>query len=184
MNQIRSLRIDLQEFEFNSENRRILRKTEWVELESLNIPLEESKYDYNIHKMGKEFYYKKNNEYVFSAAKIKELILDSDKTNFNNLLKFKDSETGLTLGYAISLETENIFHYAFPFYDLSSKRENLGMGMILKSIEYSIEHQKKYFYLGSVYTTKSRYKLQFNNIEWWDQREWSKDIEKLKKILT
>ena len=83
MNQTRGLRIDLNKFELSSENKRILKKTEELELAVNLIPYAE--YDWSIHKMGKEFYETKFGEKTFSAQKIKELITDKDKSNFNKL---------------------------------------------------------------------------------------------------
>lgn len=209
MEQIRSMRIKLSGFEFNSENRRILRKTEILNIKTINLPIPLENYDYHIHKIGKDFYKARNNgEDVFSASKIRELVVDESKSNFNVLLKFTHIETKEIIGYAICHETENILHYAYPFYNLSIDYKNLGMGMILSAISYKLKatlnvqsadrpiksnlkynpqtsnlEYKSYFYLGSLHDEKSKYKLQFNNIEWWDGDYWSKDVEKVKKLL-
>ena len=130
MNQTRSLRIDLEKFELSSENRRILSKTEELNLSTQTIPYTE--YDWTIHKMGKEFYETKFGEKTFSAQKIKELITDKDKSNFNKLFVYnKDNQN---IGYCIVLETKNTLHYCYPFYDLESNYQNIGMGMMLKTI--------------------------------------------------
>lgn len=181
MNQVQSLRIHLENFEFNSENRRILRKVEDLKMEVINLPLDNENYDCRIHKIGKDFYFTKNNKEVFSAAKIKELVTNSDKSNFNTLLKF--SINNEVVGYVICYRSEDILHYSYPFYDLTKDVPNLGMGMIMKSIEYSKTINLKYFYLGSISTPKSLYKLQFNNMEYFDGKTWSRDFEKLKSII-
>ncbi len=183
MDQIRSLRVVLEDFELNSENRRILRKTKGLDVETINLPIKEENYDFNIHKLGKEFYFQKNQEKVFTASKIKELVTDGEKSNFNKLLQF--SFENETVGYSICYESENIFHYAFPFYELNHNLKNLGMGMILLALKYAIENNKQYFYLGSVHSEKSLYKLQFNNMEWWNSgaHNWETDIDKLKDII-
>ena len=179
MNQTRSLRIDLNKFELSSENRRILGKTEDLVLSTHPIPY--AQYNWTIHKMGKEFYGKKFGEKTFSAQKIKELITDKDKSNFNKLLVYtKDTKN---IGYCISLETENTFHYCYPFYDLESNYQNLGMGMMLKAIVCAKKSGKKYFYLGSFQRQSYVYKLQFSGLEWFDGEKWQKDIDLLKEEL-
>lgn len=182
MDLITSLRIKLEGFEFNSENRRIFKKTENLLLTTKEIPLKDDEYSYTIHMIGKDFYRRKNDSEVFSASKIKELITDGIKSNFNKLLVYKIEEQ--TIGYCISYETEHIFHYCYPFYDLNIENKNIGMGMIVKAIEYAKNTGKKYFYLGSVHTPKSLYKLQFNNLEWFDGSLWQTDLEKLKLNVT
>lgn len=179
MNQTRSLRIDLNKFELSSENRRILGKTEDLNLTAHPIPY--AQYDWSIHKMGKEFYEKKFGEKTFSAQKIKELITNKDKSNFNKLLVYtKDNQN---LGYCIALETQSIFHYCYPFYDFESNYQNIGMGMMLKAIVATKEAGKKYIYLGSFQRPSDTYKLQFAGLEWFDGTEWKNDLEKLKDEL-
>jgi arginyl-tRNA--protein-N-Asp/Glu arginylyltransferase len=144
--QTRSLRIDLAKFKLSSENRRILKKNESVLLQTQTIPY--PKYDWKIGKMGKDFYTAKFGDGTFSANKIKELLTDSEKSNFNRLLayviarshndeaislqterllnyqKIASSVLGpsrndtVGIGYAICLETNDLLHYCYPFYHL------------------------------------------------------------------
>jgi len=215
MNQTRSLRIDLSKFELSSENKRVLKKTEDLILSASPIPYAE--YDWNIHKMGKEFYEKKIGEKMFSAQKIKELITDKNKSNFNKLFvyilslrggRFASADAaipGLALpsdgiasprlsgtrndsvvGYCITLETGNILHYCYPFYNLQPTTYNLqpntGMGMMLKAIIWAKNNNKKYVYLGSFQRPTDTYKLQFSGLEWFDGNEWERDLNKLKLL--
>jgi arginyl-tRNA--protein-N-Asp/Glu arginylyltransferase len=179
MSQTRSLRIDLNKFELSSENRRILGKTEELSLSSHPIPY--ANYDWSIHKMGKEFYEKKFGEKIFSAQKIKELVTDKNKSNFNKLLVY--TKEGKNIGYCIALETKNTSHYCYPFYDLESNYQNLGMGMMLKAIVRAKEGGKKYIYLGSFQRQSDVYKLQFSGLEWFDGKQWQEDIDSLKEEL-
>lgn len=179
MNQTRSLRIDLSKFELSSENRRVLGKTEELILSAHPIPY--ARYDWSIHKMGKEFYAKKFGEKTFSAQKIKELVTDKNKSNFNKLLVYTKDDKNL--GYCIALETENIFHYCYPFYDFESNYQNIGMGMMLKAIILAKEAGKKYVYLGSFQRPSDVYKLQFSGLEWFDGNQWHEDIDGLKEEL-
>lgn len=191
MNQTRSLRIDLQKFELSSENRRILGKTEDLILSVSSIPYTD--YDWKIHKMGKEFYAKKFSEktpapnrpagsgLVFSAQKIKELITDKEKSNFNKLFVY--NKDGKNIGYCITLETNNALHYCYPFYDLEPNYQNLGMGMMLKAIVWAKKNNKKHIYLGSFQRPTDVYKLQFAGLEWFDGNEWKNDLDKLKDEL-
>ncbi len=179
MNQTRSLRIALNNFELSSENRRILGKTEELNLSVHSTPYVE--YNWSIHKMGKEFYEKKFGEKTFSAQKIKELITNKDKSNFNKLFVY--TKDGKNIGYCIALETKNISHYCYPFYGLESDYQNLGMGMMLKAIVLAKESGKKYIYLGSFQRPSDVYKLQFSGLEWFDGSQWREEIDGLKEEL-
>lgn len=178
-NQTRSLRINLDAFELSSENKRILKKTEDLVLSAFPIPYE--KYTWNIHKMGKEFYEQKFGEKTFGAQKIKELITNSEKSNFNQLLTYSlDADT---IGYCITLETKNITHYCYPFYNLTINYPNLGMGMMLQAIVQAKKENKKYIYLGSAQRPTDTYKLQFNGLEWFDGQKWQTNTDELKQLL-
>jgi len=180
MNKTRSFRIDLDDFEMSSENRRIERKSDDLILETATIPYKE--YSWQIAKLGKDFYEKKFGDKTFSANKIKEL-LTSEKTNFNFLLIYKDKETKKPLAYVICKETENIIHYSYPFYIQDEKRSSRGLGMMILAIQYAKNNGKKYIYLGSLQRPTDTYKLQFQGGEWFDGQKWQRDINPLKEIL-
>ncbi len=172
MQQTRSIRIDLSKFELSSENKRILKKIEGIEIRSDNIPYD--KYDWKIGKIGKDFYESRKAD--FSANKIKELITDS-KSNFNLLLNFSD------IGFAICYYNKDIIHYSYPFYNIEKTGKDMGLGMMIKSIIWAKEKGLKYIYLGSLQRPSDVYKLQFSGIEWFDENKWSGDLEEVKKVL-
>lgn len=197
MYQTRSLRINLNKFKLNSENRRVLKHVESVEINTSAIPYPD--YDWTIHKLGKDFYSKKFGEKTFSAQKIKELITDKEKSNFNRVLNYfapikilkhiayKDTDdkraNHYTIGYCIALETKNTLHYCYPFYHLDSPIQNLGLGMMIKAIVLAQEADKKYIYLGSASRPTDTYKLKFEGLEWFDGRDWQTNLAKLKQEL-
>lgn len=164
MDQTRSLRIDLSKFEFSSENRRILRKNESLNLNVRTLPIDKENYDWQIHKIGKDFYSTKFGDETFSANKIKELLTTSH--NFSHLFEY--SRGNEVVGYCIVITTDKILHYCYPFYRLDIDTNNLGMGMMLKAIEYAKTSCKEYIYLGSVQRESDKYKLQFKGLEVWN----------------
>ena len=206
VNQTRSLRIDLSKFELSSENRRVLRKTENVTLEALPLPYVD--YTWHIGKLAKDFYDTKFGDRTFTANKIKELMTDPEKRNFNVVLVYWTSpptplleergalnpsplgggikgEGSNVIGYAICYQNSKILHYCYPFYSLITTHyslSNTGLGMMLKALVLAKEQNKKYFYLGSFQRPTDTYKLQFTGLEWWDGQEWKKDLEELKNL--
>lgn len=178
-NQTRSLRLDLKNFALSSENKRILKKTEDLQLTVSPIPY--ANYSWQIHKMGKDFYEQKFGEKTFSAQKIKELITEPNQSNFNRLFIY--TQNNEPLGYCIALETQHILHYCYPFYNLQTAPTNTGMSMMLRAIVWAQEQGKQFIYLGSAQRPTDTYKLQFSGLEWFDGSVWVKDTDKLKQIL-
>ena len=197
MYQTRSIRINLNEFKLSSENRRILKHTETVEVKVTSVPYPD--YDWTIHKMGKDFYSTKFGEKTFSAQKIKELITNPTKSNFNRVLAYsglptmmkhialKDNNdklsTAYPLGYCVALETDTLLHYCYPFYNLKSNIKDLGLGMMIRAIILAQESGKKYIYLGSASRPTDTYKLQFSGIEWFDGHRWQTNLSALKSEI-
>ena len=213
MIQTRSLRIDLNKFELNSENRRILNKNQDLAFRIRSLPLED--YSWEIHAMGKDFYTKRFGDGTMSASKIKEMFQEPDKSNMNSVFDFKYqpqgsnenprsyvehifgantakdldkvlNKDGIIVGYCLAYQNDEIIHYAYPFYDLDvPKEQSLGIGMMTKAINWAKDSRKKYIYLGSVVEPSSKYKLQFNGAEWFDieSGNWSDDQEKLKELI-
>ncbi|MDP2593542.1 MAG: hypothetical protein Q8P52_02760 [bacterium] len=191
MHQTRSARIDLSKFELSSENRRILKKCEGLEMEKLPLPLSlssddtryaihDTRYSWPIGKMAKDFYQSRGAE--FSANKVKELLTDNSKSNFNCLLRYTLHATRHTSSYAICYDSPNIFHYSYPFYDINAPKDT-GLGMMLLAIQKAKEDGRKYFYIGSLQRHSDTYKLQFEGMEWFDGNEWNTDMEAIKKLL-
>jgi len=176
MQQTRSLRIDLSKFELSSENKRVLKKNEGLDLNIKTIPYEN--YEWTIGKMAKDFYDKKFGKGVFSANKIKELLTNPDKSNFDTLFVY--SFEGNNIGYSICVATDEIMHYSYPFYSLQA---NPGMGMMIMAISAAKQNNKQYIYLGSAQRPTDVYKLQFKGLEWFDGSHWNNDLNKLKEIL-
>ncbi|CAG1021528.1 hypothetical protein DOJK_01057 [Patescibacteria group bacterium] len=181
-NQTRSLRIDLSKFELNSENKRILKKNEDLIIKYHILPYKN--YTWEIHKLGKEFYSVKFGDGTMSAAKIKEMFTDTNKSNLNGAFKYLLDNA--IAGYALVYANEDILHYAYPFYDLNLPKDlNVGMGMMLKAILWAKENNRKYIYLGSVTDQKAKYKLQFEGLEWFNTNDerWLNDLDQLKALL-
>lgn len=182
MQQTRSMRVRLADFDLSSENRRILRKTEYLHLTVQPLPY--AAYNWSIGKLAKDFYDTKFGEGTFSANKVKELLCE-EASNFNRLLIYSREAQAAShkpLGYCIAHETESLLHYSYPFYDLNADK-NTGMGMMLRAIVWAKKQGKTYCYLGSAQRPSDTYKLQFDGIEWFDGEIWQTDTDRLKELL-
>ena len=208
MQQTRSVRIDLSKFSLTSENRRIFKKTTEMSEPTLNqLPLKD--YDFKLGKLAKDFYDTKFGPGIMSAQKVKEMLTDASKSNFNTLLRYSintgsiDTETAGNLvdsqmiqqnhttmttgqnclGYAICMKNSSILHYSYPFYDLTVTSKDTGLGMMIRAIEYAKAANLKFVYLGSLQRPTDTYKLQFDGLEWFDGKEWQTDLQEVKRLL-
>jgi arginyl-tRNA--protein-N-Asp/Glu arginylyltransferase len=116
-----------------------------------------------------------------SSQKIKEMLTDTQKSNFNSLFVY--SNTTEAIGYTICHSSASLLHYSYPFYDLEKAPKDTGMGMMVRAIEYAKNAGMKYAYLGSLQRPSDTYKLQFEGMEWFDGSEWKKDLDEAKKVL-
>lgn len=180
MNQTRSFRINLKKYESSSENRRILRKAENLVLSVENIPYAD--YSWKVGKLAKDFY-EKFGDMVFTANKVRELLTDAAKSNFNRLFIYTDKKSNAIVGYVIAFKSNRIIHYSFPFYIEDSHESSRGLGMMTMAIEWAKQLGKDYIYLGSLQRPSDTYKLQFAGAEWFDGERWRTDMEPLKNIL-
>ena len=181
MNQTRSLRIRLSNFDLTSENKRVLKHIEGMQLLQKQLPLAFEDYDWEIAKLAKEFYEQKFGSKTFTANKVRELLTNPFKSNYNSIFIY--TFKGERVGYAICFETEKVLHYAYPFYDLEKFNNNFGMGMMLLAIQRAKANGMEYIYLGSATKPSDKYKLQFKGLEWSNGRVWNVDIEELKRII-
>ncbi len=210
MQQTRSVRIDLSKFAMTSENRRILKKAGGLILQRAELALKD--YDYSLGKLAKDFYETKFGPGVMSAQKIKEMLTDVEKSNFNVLLTYSAnpkvcdkedlseaveaenepsssrtngvSSESHTLGFAICYSNKDILHYSYPFYDLKLAPKDMGLAMMTLAIQYAKEAGVKYVYLGSLQRPTDTYKLQFEGLEWFDGKAWKTDLDEVKKTLS
>jgi arginyl-tRNA--protein-N-Asp/Glu arginylyltransferase len=160
-----------------SENRRILKKIEGLDLNITKLPIQN--YHWSIGKMAKDFYESKFGQGTFSANKIKELLTDESKSNFNTLFAYLLNKE--EIGHTICHTTNKLLHYSYPFYQLD--KSGLGMGMMIMAIVAAKENGFEYIYLGSAQRPTDKYKLQFSGLEWFDGKNWSEDLDELKQQL-
>ncbi len=185
MQQTRSVRIDLSKFELTSENRRILKKAALDGFETISTPW--AHYDLRVGKLAKDFYTAKFGPNIMSAFKVKEMMTNPARNNFNEVLIFSSDSTAI--GWTICYKNTELLHYSYPFYDLNVSSKDMGLGMMIRAIQYARDSDVKYAYLGSLQRPGDTYKLQFAGLEWFDggpdgSNKWSTDIDRAKRILS
>ena len=173
----RSLRINVENFVDSSENRRVNRK-----IEPLNI-------DFDLIDR-RELMSKDTALFSFCSTYAKERIgagMPDDRLEY---ILHKDlathffyfSQESQPVGYVLAVITGKILHYWFSFFSTTVLNEYpIGKWMMWVTIQWAKNNGLKYVYLGTCYGTKSLYKARdFKGVEFFDGNRWNSDISELK----
>jgi arginyl-tRNA--protein-N-Asp/Glu arginylyltransferase len=175
----RQIRVNLGKFKPSSENRRILRKGEGIEVKV--VPRE--KYDYTPERRQ---FFKTYADIKFGKDVMSFERLDSlfNSPIISHLLVFTDTKTGAEIGVAtLYMEDKELAYYYYAFYDLNYYARNLGMFMMTSAVALFAEKNFKHLYLGTCYSQTALYKTQFPGAEFFNGFRWSNDLDELKFII-
>ena len=75
--------------------------------------------------------------------------------------------------------SNSVFSTQFA-WDYENPKLYLGKYANLAEIDYCMEHDKDYMYLGFGYEKSCIYKADYEGFEFWTGEEWSDDIERFK----
>lgn len=173
----RSARISLENFIFNSENRRIAKKFDG-QFQKERIPL--SKFNLRDEKFLSfcvEYFEKRHGPNVMPRERLL-FILESGL--FSDIVIYKTG--GALKAYIFEPADNEMSHFWYSFYDLELIYKSLGMYLMVDAVRAASDAGKRYFYLGTVYGDRALYKTNFDNLEWWTGSEWSGDTKKLKEL--
>ena len=179
----RSTRVRLSNFELSSENRRILKKTE--NLNFSVIPVDQFEYTPVVQKFCKVFADETFGKGVMPAAAIRKIL--SEGGNCTHVMVFGSGvgdtrRIAPTVGYVGVVVHGHFLHYVHPFYDLDGD-PNLGMGMMVRAVQWAKDQTKQFAYLGTCYGESALYKTQFKGFEFFNGWRWSGDIGELKYLI-
>jgi arginyl-tRNA--protein-N-Asp/Glu arginylyltransferase len=175
----RNIRVDLAKFKPSSENRRILRKGEGIQMKL--VPRAE--FDFSAAR--KQFYLKyAEARYGAGVMPPERLELLFNSPLATHVMVFTDSQTGEELGAILFyLEAPRVAFYRFSFYDLNHFNRNLGMYLMTSATVYFAEQKYAHLYLGTCYSERALYKTQFAGLEYFNGFRWSDNVEELKYQL-
>lgn len=157
-------RSNLANFNLNSENRRILRKTEDFYFEK--IKLENFKFDLSFQK--KIFNWVKQLGWDFPVSSIKNIFTDHI---FNYLYVWKNKDHQ-EVAYSICYFSNTISHIAYVFYDPEYSHGNLPIRLVLQTIIDSQEANLNYCYLGRFSSNTGFYKRNMPGFEYFKDNTW------------
>lgn len=175
----RHIRVALGKFTPSSENRRILRKGEGVEVKL--VPRAEFEFT-----PARREFCKRYTDAKFGASGMSYKRLDSlfNSPVTSHVLLFTETATGAEIGIAtLYLEGDRMAFYYYAFYELTHTNRSLGLFMMTTAAKLFAERGCGHLYLGSCYSESALYKTQFSGFEFFNGVRWSENLEELKFIL-
>lgn len=175
----RSVRIDLATFEPGSENRRVQRKFENLNVEVNWVPVTEfDREDEGFVSFCSDY----------SRQRFKGGEMEADRLEYILGSPFLTDIVVYTIegkraGYVFVGQNEDLVHYWYSFYELEDFQDlPLGKFMMLDMIRQSKETGRKHCYLGTCYGAHSLYKVRdFKGVEYSEGSIWSADVKRLKE---
>ncbi|HEV2695603.1 MAG TPA: hypothetical protein VG347_22115 [Verrucomicrobiae bacterium] len=175
----RNLRVELAKFKASSENRRILRKGEGITMKL--VPRAE----FELTAARKEFFLKYA-EVRYGAGVMPperlELLFNSPVAT--HVMIFNDAPSGAELGVVLLyLDAPQVAFYRYSFYDLNHPNRSLGLFLMTTATQYFAEQKFAHLYLGTCYSERALYKIQFSGVEFFNGFRWSHNLDELKYLV-
>ena len=159
-----SCRSNLTNFNLNSENRRILRKTEEFTFEKIDL----KNFSYDLKTQKEIFSWIKKLGWDYPISSVKNVFKNHI---FNYLYIWKDQQKNI-VAYSVCYFSKNISHIAYVFYDPELTHGNLPIRLVLQVIIDSHELGLKYCYLGRFSNDNGFYKRNMPGFEYFNNNQW------------
>lgn len=165
----RSVRIALNAWVPNSENRRVLRtyddtltRTEYAKKD---FPATDSFTTFCL-----SYFERFHGAHTMSRERFEHIMQEDLLTH---IVEYKKDD--VLAGYVFLVAHTDMAHVWFYFYAPEFAKSSFGMWCVLNEARVAQEAKKKFFYIGTAYGDKSRYKTNFSNLEFWDGGVWLQD---------
>jgi len=175
----RSLRVNLSTFVDTSENRRVHRKMEHLDIQVQAIPKVELIEDPNYFNFCLAYAKERFSNNAIDEARLKYIL---QRESANNILQF--TTNGKPIGYVLSIIYDNFFHYWYAFFDTTLLQEYpIGKWIMWRSLHWAKEEGLEYVYLGTCYGKSALYKARdFKGLEFFDGLKWNDNVKLLKSL--
>ena len=159
-----SCRSNLSNFQLNSENRRIIRKTDNFTFKKISL----KDFQYTPEFQKKIFNWTKELNWDFPVSSIKTIF---NNHIFNQLYIWKD-ENNQEIAYSLCYFSPKISHIAYVFYNPQYQNNNLSIRLVLQTIIDSHQLGLKYSYLGRFSDSIGYYKRTMPGFEYFKDKQW------------
>lgn len=172
----RQVRVALEGFQPNSENRRILRKGDGIQ--SSLIP--RCEFDPNPQRIRFCLDYACRK---WSTPPSRERIERLFAHPITSHIALFSDPTGREIGLVTLLESNGTWFYSNAFYDPDHPFRSLGAFLMTETIRMLSQRGGEYLHLGTCYSRAALYKTQFPGVEFFNGYRWSADLEELKYLI-
>ncbi|MFN0068626.1 MAG: GNAT family N-acetyltransferase [Limisphaerales bacterium] len=176
----RHLRVPLAGWQPTSENRRILRQGEGLELKL--IPRDEYPLPPDKLAAWLAFAEARFGTGIMRPARLEGVFHGAVTTHVLSVTDLRDG--GREVGAAVMyLEPPRMAHYYYAFYELDHRLRSLGLWMMTAMVRHFAEQGFAHAYLGTCYSERALYKAQFSGLEFFNGVRWSPDLAQLKFLV-
>jgi arginyl-tRNA--protein-N-Asp/Glu arginylyltransferase len=176
----RHLRIRLPEFRPSSENRRVLRQGEGLSLElrargdfEYTDERREAWLAFAEERFGPGIMHRERLDGLMRGRVVTHILACRDATR-------NGEEVAHALMY---LEPPRMAHYYYAFYELRGRVRSLGLFFMTAAAELFRAQGFEHLYIGTCYSERALYKVQFSGLEYFNGVEWSRRMEVLKATV-
>jgi arginine-tRNA-protein transferase len=176
----RSLRVDLDRFDDTSENRRVNRKVE---------PL-----DIQLKLIKKEDFDLQSPEFIrfctsYAAERFHDGAMSQERLSYvlnrecaSHLFEFRTENK--VIGYVLAAISDNSLQYWYAFFDTDyMKSHSLGKWLMWRVIRWAKDNKLDYVYLGTSYGQHALYKIRdHKGLAYFDGNKWNSDLKQLKQL--
>ena len=175
----RQLRVPLEGWIPNTENRRILRKADrWV---CRLVPRSEYVLRPEMRSRWLEFARVRFGEGVMPGDRLDRLMA---APVVNHILEFRDPDSEEEVGAVLMyLEAPRVAYYYFAFHVLDEGKGISGMQMMTRAVAHFSEAGFGHLHLGTCYDERALYKVQFEPMEYSTGWTWSSDLAALRALV-
>ncbi len=174
----RSLRVGLSDFSFTSENRRVHKKYE-NQFEKVYL----CKANEELKKFYLEYFKKVHGEKIMSKERL-DFIFDFNIINEIVIYKKENKMIGSILLVNDGGDNKNkMSHFWYSAYAPEYAQTSFGMFMMLDEASSKKQQGYKYYYIGTGYGEKAKYKMNFDTLEFFDGNIWIQDKKLFKKLI-
>ncbi|MAZ67380.1 hypothetical protein CL652_01265 [bacterium] len=165
----RSARIVLLDWEPNSENRRVLRKHD-DEFDRAVHSRNDFATNEEFTKFCLSYFERHHGAHTMPRKRFEHVLKEGALTH---IIEYKSE--GELAGYVFLAADKQMSHVWFYFYAPEFAKSSFGMWFLLNEARVAQQEGKEYFYIGTAYGDKSKYKTNFSHLEFWDGAQWQQD---------
>lgn len=176
----RSGRVDLRDWELDSECRRVAKKFDETHVRE-TIAYSEFPIDEAFKNFWLDYFARAHGKHVMPAKRLDSVL---DFGIISHVGVYRD-KSGAAAGYTLEVATESMTHDWFHSWTPALDKSSFGMYVLIDIGRAAKARGAMHYYCGTIYGNSmgANYKTNLPSLEYWDGSEWVHDEKKLKVLL-